>query len=251
MNETAAPQAPLSPHWGVLATLVWSVPIAVAFIALQVAALIAVIRLAWFGVPPGRVEDLMAWSASNGSMIAFSSVVSTIGCVALIAGIIKLKKGAKLRDYLALNTVPARTLAKWVGFTVVYIAVSDFLTYSLGRSIVPEFMLDAYASAQPAWLFWIALVLGAPLFEETFFRGFLFRGLQASVLGAAGTVIVTALLWTAIHTQYDLYWLTHVLAAGLLIGAARVATRSLYVPMAMHATLNLVATVETVILLKP
>ena len=249
MNETPAQQGTRPPHWGVLATLAWSVPVAFAFLALQVAALIAVIRLAWFGVPPGRVEDLMAWSASNGSMIAFSSVVTAILCTAMVAGIIKLKKGAKLRDYLALNPVPARTLAKWVGFTVVFIAAGDFLTYSLGRSIVPEFMLDAYATAQPA-LFWAALVVAAPLFEETFFRGFLFRGLEASVLGATGTVIVTALLWTIIHVQYDVYWLSHVLVAGLLLGAARVATRSLYVPIAMHATLNFVATLETVILLR-
>ena len=250
MNDTVARQATLSPHWGLLATLVWSVPVAFAFLALQVAALIAVIRLAWFGVPPGRVEDLMAWSASNGSMIAFSSVVTSIACVALVAGIIKLKKGAKLRDYLALNAVPAKTLAKWIALTLAIIALSDFITYSLGRSIVPEFMLDAYASAHPAWLFWVALVVGAPLFEETFFRGFLFRGLQASVLGVTGTVIVTALLWTIIHVQYDFYWLAHILVAGLLLGAARVATRSLYVPVAMHATMNLVATVETVFLLR-
>jgi len=41
------------------------------------------------------------------------------------------------------------------------------------------------------------------LFEELFFRGFLFRGLSSSFMGPVGAVLVTSALWALIHTQYD------------------------------------------------
>jgi uncharacterized protein len=110
---------------------------------------------------------------------------------------------------------------------------------------VPEFMREAYATAEPLWLFWIALVVAAPLFEEVFFRGFLFSGLESSALGPAGAIVVTGAVWAAIHFQYDAFDMTLILCLGLVLGVARLSTRSLLVPFVMHATMNLVATAET------
>jgi hypothetical protein len=95
----------------------------------------------------------------------------------------------------------------------------------------------------------IALVAGAPLFEELFFRGFLFRGFEASFLGSAGTTIVTSALWTAIHVQYDAYQLATIFLLGLLFGVARAVSRSTLLPMAMHVATNVVACVQATLYL--
>jgi len=54
-------------------------------------------------------------------------------------------------------------------------------------------------------LFGIAAVVFAPLFEEGFFRGFLFVGFKQSRLGSFGTILITSAAWAALHIQYDLY----------------------------------------------
>jgi membrane protease YdiL (CAAX protease family) len=171
-------------------------------------------------------------------------LASTAVLVPALLGIAKLKRDAQLRSYFALRPVRASVLAGWIGVTLAFLAISDGLTLLLGKPIVPEFIRLAYATAQPVWPLWLALVVAAPLFEEALFRGFLFTGFQASALGSAGTIIVTSLLWAAIHLQYDLYGIATIFAMGVVFGVARVATRSIYVPIALHATANLIATLE-------
>jgi hypothetical protein len=106
-------------------------------------------------------------------------------------------------------------------------------------------MIDAYktASSLPALLF--AIVVVAPIFEEIFFRGFLFQGIRASRLGPLGAIGITSLFWAAIHLQYDIYGITTVFALGLLLGIARLRTNSIHLLMVMHSLVSLVATVET------
>ena len=89
--------------------------------------------------------------------------------------------------------------------------------------------------------------MAAPIFEETFFRGFKFRGIRHSRLGPPGAVLATALAWTLMHAQYDVFALLQVFASGLLLGLARLKSQSLYVPLAMHSAANPIATVEVAV----
>ena len=97
-------------------------------------------------------------------------------------------------------------------------------------------------------MIWVAVIIAAPLFEETFFRGFLFKGFESSFMGPIGAVLVTAGLWAVIHLQYDAYGMASIFLFGLLLGAARVFTASLLVPLGLHAAASLVATIEVAIL---
>ncbi|HDN26885.1 MAG TPA: CPBP family intramembrane metalloprotease [Thioploca sp.] len=94
---------------------------------------------------------------------------------------------------------------------------------------------------------WFAIVVAAPLFEEIFFRGFLFAGFQSSRLGNTGAILLTSLAWTVIHLQYEIYELSIVFVLGIILGIARLMSQSLYVPIAIHAFANLLATIELVI----
>lgn len=111
-------------------------------------------------------------------------------------------------------------------------------------------MLKAYGSASPRWLLWLAVNIGAPIFEEISFRGFLFKGLAASRLRWQGATVITAVLWAVIHQQYDWYGLAVVFALGLLLGVVRAKTHSTVLTMWLHCLINLVATAQVAFALR-
>jgi membrane protease YdiL (CAAX protease family) len=119
------------------------------------------------------------------------------------------------------------------------------LAVAFDRPVVHDFMRDAYTTADPLWLLWLAVVVAAPAFEEIFYRGFLYYGLAGSRLGVTGATVISALAFASIHIQYELFEITVVFAMGILLAIARQRTGSILVPIGMHALNNFVATVET------
>lgn len=245
MADTETIGVSKSPHWGVFGTLAWGASIALAFFTVQSIVAVAYLRrqMSETNLREDQVQELLRVAQDNGIMLSIATLASALVCVPMIFVIAKLKRHSRLKDYLALNPLPPRTLGIWLIITAGFIVLSDGLALALGRPVVPEFMQSAYASADPVWLIWVAFAVGAPLFEETFFRGFLFKGL-APALKSSGAVVVSAALWAAIHLQYDTFGMTTVLILGLLLGLARVRTRSLVTPWAMHALVNIVACMQ-------
>ena len=105
-------------------------------------------------------------------------------------------------------------------------------------------MIEAYRTSRWVALFWVAVIIFAPGFEETFFRGFLFAGLRQSKIGVAGTIVITALGWALLHLQYDFFEIAIIFIIGIVLGIARYKTNSLWSPLIMHAFFNLAATIE-------
>ena len=231
-------------HWGMVGTILWGALVTTIFIFLQVLVAVVVVVKTHGRLSQEDFQRLLAQEAGSGTTISRSACLTTIVCGALLIGIIKLKRGAVLSEYLALRAVPLRSCLLWLGILAAFIAGSDSLTVLLNRPVVPDLFASAYSTAHPLWILWIALLLAAPLFEETFFRGFLFKGFEASFLRSGGAVVLTAALWSFLHIQYDAYGMTTVFLLGILFGAARVSTRSLWVPIILHSASNLVATIE-------
>jgi membrane protease YdiL (CAAX protease family) len=90
-------------------------------------------------------------------------------------------------------------------------------------------------------------VIIGPVTEEIVFRGFLFRGLSASFLGVAGTLIVTSIAWALLHVQYDWLTVAQIFLIGLLLGWLRWASGSTLLTISLHVLANLVATIEAAI----
>ena len=245
-GSTVETQGPA--HWGFWGTLLWGVLIVVVFTALQVLVLIMILALRKPGFSESDLTELLSAAEADGTVLAYTTFVTTVVCCALVAGIAKLKKHSILTDYLALRPVAFGTLLRWIGVTLGFAALWDAISILVGRPVVPEFMLSAYATAKPVWILWVSIIVAAPLFEEAFFRGFLLKGFESSFLRPVGAVLVTATLWAAIHIQYELPEIASIFVLGLLLGAARLRTGSLAVPVAMHAASNLWATIEAAIL---
>jgi membrane protease YdiL (CAAX protease family) len=230
-----------------LGTVLWGTGIAIVFVVLQSIVMVAYLNRGRTGLTDEQLRALVEMSQNNGVVLSLATLLTAMLCVPLILGIAKLKRGSRLGDYLAVRAIPLGTLGQWLGITALFIVASDTLTWALGQPVVPEFMKSAYASADPAWLIWLALVVGAPLFEEIFFRGFLFKGLEGSIK-PIGAILVTAAVWSAIHIQYDLYGIGTLFVTGLLLGTARSRTNSIVAPLAMHALANVVACTEAAVL---
>jgi uncharacterized protein len=230
--------------WKFAATLAWGLLVAAVFVGAQVTAT-GVIALQGKGeLTEAQAARILEAAPTDGYVLAVSTFVSMLVCVPLLFGIAWLKKGSDLRQYFALRPVPVQTLFAWIGITLVLLAFSDGLTWMLGKPIVPDFMRVVNATAQPVWLLWLALVVAAPLFEEIFFRGFLFTGFAASAAGPVGAIVITSVLWAAIHLQYDLYGIATLFVLGVVFGLARLRAGSLYVPLALHAMTNLIAAAQ-------
>ena len=192
--------------------------------------------------------DLNRQLEGNGSLLTVATWTTGILCTSLILLLARMRRGISVRDYLALSVPSSRTLAIWVGVGIAVVIAGEGLLLLAREDTVPEFMISAYQSAAYLPLFWIALVVWGPLFEEFLFRGFLFRGLLNSRLRANGAILLTAALFTALHLQYDAIELLVVFAVGLVLGLSRHRTGSLIPPLAIHSTMNLAATAQVALL---
>ena len=248
MNESAVfDNSRDGKHWGALGTVLWGIAIAIVFVVIQTVVMVAYLSYGEVELTGEQMRTLMEAQESNGVFLSFAVLLTTALCVPLIFGVTKLKRGSVLKEYLAFKAIPARALGQWLGLTVLVIVVLDLLTAALGQPVVPEFMKEVYASADPLWLLWLAFVVAAPLSEELFFRGFLFKGLERA-LTPAGAIVATAAIWAAIHLQYDIYGIATIFLLGLLLGAARYRSNSILPPLAMHALANVIACTETAFL---
>ena len=223
----------------------WSVLVLVTMIAVQTIVILPFLFARMAGQPPSELERVVAELEYDGTVLAIATCLSTLVCIAAVALIVHLS-GWNVRDYLRLNW-PAKASHVVVSFLLViaFLALSDGLTYLLQREIVPDFMVQAFESSLlPLLVF--AVVVAAPVGEEVIFRGFLIRNFSSST-GPIVAIVISSVVWAAIHLQYDLYGITTVFLGGLLLGGIYQHTRSLSLCILLHAFWNLIATAEAFI----
>jgi membrane protease YdiL (CAAX protease family) len=144
----------------------------------------------------------------------------------------------------------AGSMVRWLLALAAFLGGVHAVQWLADRQEVPEFMQEIYNTAGLSAPLLIAIVLVAPLSEELLFRGFLYGGLAPSAIRPAGAAIISSLAWAVIHVQYDLFTIASIFVAGLLLAAARQATKSVIVCIVMHAAMNLVATIELAIAMR-
>ena len=246
MDITVTPGRTAGPppgRWPFLETVGWGVLVIIVSVISQALMLAAfafvdLLRRGWVShLSPQYFVETAVSELKDGGVIFSTVIVSNLLSVVAIL-LIVLIKGQPFKDYLAWHDVRLRTQSTWMGILVAFMILADLAAELAGVDFGGDSMVKLFQATHPAWLFWIAAVVAAPLFEEVMFRGLLFRGFQASFLGTGGTVVLTAVLWAVMHIQYNLYGMGFIAATGILFGLARARTGSLLVPMALHAALN-------------
>lgn len=242
----AAPPLPPARPWGFWMTLVWMLAGSVVLVVAQLIGAVPVIVLQTAGKKGEQVEALLAELDKNGLVLSVGTLTCAPAMVLLAVGAAKLTR-LSLRDYLGLVWPSWRALAISLGVIVGYIVLVDWAHILMNRPVVPDFMIRAYHSAGFLPLLLAALVVAAPLWEELWFRGFVWRGWAASPLGPIGASLLSSLCWTALHIQYGWLDLAVIFAAGVMLGVVRWKSGSVLLAMLLHAVQNLVAFVETVV----
>ena len=242
---TAVPPEPRP--WGPWATLGLSLAVYLMFLVGQGAVIAAFLMPELAGRPDAdlqSVNDLLG----QGDVVLSALVVSGALGTALVLLFARMRPGLTAWDYLNLVPVGLKTLLAWLGLTVIVLALYHLLSMVVKPQDVSHMYLRLYETASHPALFWLAIVIVAPVFEELFFRGFMFRGLSGSRLGNWGAVVVTSLVWAVIHFQYDAKLVGFIFALGLFLGAARIRQGSVLLTIVLHGAINLVAGIEILLL---
>jgi len=237
-------------YWGFWATSVLGVLVFMVFSVCQALALFAYISavdpqaVAMLSNPDSTigVEQLLGQYLFNGDAIAVAEIPAAIIGVMMILWFAALRKPLTIDEYLELNLPTLKSLLLFLGLMILIMVAMESVNLWLERP-TPEFMTKVYANTQNLPLLWIAVAVAAPFFEEFLFRGFLLEGLSRSKLGVAGAVVLTSAAWAIIHMQYGWFEIISIFLIGIALCIAKIKSRSLYVPIAMHMLMNLVASI--------
>ena len=232
---------PSAPQWSYSRIALCVLLVGIVFLSAQIVGLIVASLIAVIADRTLNVREWAEHALTNGVALAAATLSSTLVCVPLVWALARSNDAPRFHR---LRATSAKSIVVWCSIVVAFVAASDLTSLAFGRPVVTDFMVQAYSSAPPI-LIVLAIVVAAPLFEETFFRGFLMSALEARGLSAVAGAVVSAALWAVIHLQYDLYNIVAIFLTGLLLAAARIKTGSVVPCFVMHALGNAIATVET------
>jgi membrane protease YdiL (CAAX protease family) len=229
--------------WKFWGTALWGVVI---FAAMFVGQIGAIVYLVWHHGAPMSLASMQ----DVGREPAALALSVTMGLPATLAAVwlaIRIK-GASFVDYLALHWPSWKQLLFGAVGLILIVVAWETMSRSLGREATPGFMTDLLKSGRDkgaALMLLFAFSVAAPMSEEVLARGFLFRGWSASFLRVPGAIILSSLVWTIVHLQYDMYFLAEVFSIGLWFGYMRYRAGSLWLTIVLHALNNLTAVVLT------
>ncbi|WFU76499.1 type II CAAX endopeptidase family protein [Bradyrhizobium sp. CB2312] len=237
--ETPAPPR-VWKFWG---TALWGILIFVAMFVGQIGAIVLLVVLRGLPMDLASLQSI----GHEPQALALSVIMGLPATLAAVWLAIRIKK-ASFTDYIALYWPSWRQLLFGAVGLVLIVLAWEVVSRSLGREATPGFMTDLLKSGRDkgaALMLLIAFSVAAPMSEEVLARGFLFRGWSASFLRVSGAIILSSLVWTIVHLQYDIYFLAEVFTIGLWFGYMRYRANSLWLTIILHALNNLTAVVLT------
>ncbi|WP_371375098.1 CPBP family intramembrane glutamic endopeptidase [Thalassotalea aquiviva] len=197
--------------------------------------------------------SVYGFSAPHIEQVTFSpAFMASIGVLSALCTLpfLKVAMGPSNKafplQFLAIKPINSRTLMKVLAVGVVCYGLESAL-YHIFALDMPAFMLQLKAQVNTGFDLFatiLAVCIIAPIVEELIFRGLAYGRLVNTRLGVTGTIIVTSLVFTMIHIQYDIATLAILSIAALLFGYVRYKTQNLVYCIILHAFLNLISTIE-------
>lgn len=246
-SAVAPPPLPPQPRppqaWKFIGTSLWGLVVFAAMFAGQLSV------LAYFVITDDAPFsfDEVAEQAESGLTVALS-VVTGLPAVLLALWIAVRLSGVPFADYLALRRASWRHLLLGIVAMVVLVTGWEGISNAVGHESSPAFMVDVAKSARAdgaLWLLVISFCVVAPVSEELLARGFLYRGWSESFLRPIGAIVLSSLVWTAMHLQYDWFFFGQIFSIGLLFGYLRYLSGSIWPTVILHGFNNLAATLQT------
>jgi hypothetical protein len=200
---------------------------------------------AWsaFNYPSAAID----WDSPTADYIATALAVSAAASVLMYAA---GRAGPSAFAYLGLTRPSLRHVFIGLGLLVALAVVNAglfrlFPAHNPSPDLIREYQAILGNPVALVW-FWITLAVTAPICEEIIFRGFLMRGWSESRIGAPGAIVLSSLLFAAIHVQYNLPTLATVLGLALVFGMMRWRSGSTALTILLHMVWNVSVGLTTV-----
>lgn len=229
--------------WKFWGTALWGLLIFIAMFVGQIGAILLLAALRGLPIDIASIQLV----GREPQALALSVIMGLPATLVAVWVAIRFKR-ASFVDYLALHWPSWKQLLLGAVGLIVIVLAWEVVSRSLGREATPGFMTDLLKSGRDngaALMLLFAFSVAAPMSEEVLARGFLFRGWSASFLRVPGAIMLSSLVWTAVHLQYDLYFLAEVFSIGVWFGYMRHRANSLWLTIVLHALNNLTAVVLT------
>lgn len=209
------------------------------FVATQI--IVTVLGVVWAELAGIDFTDL----SDDGSFVLTASAINSVMLVAASLAVARMLGPVKLRDFGLLHAPfwgtlwkMALVMASYLVLLAVYAELVD-----LAPDSAPD-KLGAATSTQHMIAFVVMVAVLAPLAEEFFFRGMLFRAV-ANGIGVLGGAIVSGLIFGAMHidslASERLLQVVPLIILGISFALLYSWTGTLYAPIALHATNNALA----------
>jgi len=242
VSADAAP-SPAGP-WKFWGTVLWSIAILAVMMVVGAGSTFA--ALLWLNPDPNlSVQQLHDLILSKTVLLSATFAAATVSGLAVLALAVRLSR-LSAKDYLGLMLPQRRDvltgLAALAALYLIFAVVTHFVSPN-----ATDWFSTSYRSARDTGMLpalAAMIIIFAPVGEELIVRGFMLRGWAASRLGPTTAIVLTSMLWTVLHTQYEVLALAYVFSIGLLFGWLRQRTGSTVLTMMLHATQNGVALIQ-------
>ncbi|MCC6698144.1 MAG: hypothetical protein IT365_21155 [Candidatus Hydrogenedentes bacterium] len=233
-RETLLPPVPAGRPWGFWATLGFgALAMALGIAALFAVSFLGMILMTAFqdsGLQSSQVNE----AYGNEAIMVLAYGVFCTCMILFVFLFASLRRGMNLTAYLALNTVPLRNLALWLGVALVlkvaYLLLCAALNLPLACATPGIFRNDSGL---------VRLAFALPLLDAVsaalYFQGFLFAGFQSSRIGTPGAIVLIAAIYMALCMGNSAHEMIQDMTEMLLVTTARWHTKSLYPVMSMVA----------------
>jgi membrane protease YdiL (CAAX protease family) len=148
------------------------------------------------------------------------------------------RRHQSLRDDLGFRPAPFGPAVIWILIYAAWMLCTNYVMYWRGPW---DFTVWKNAPLYIDGLRLLGVGILGPVVEELIFRGLLFGYLAKTRLDIRLAIILLAAAWSVLHYSYTPAVIAIIFVDGLLLGAARWKTKSVYVPIAMHLVWNLYA----------
>ncbi|MBU6459172.1 MAG: CPBP family intramembrane metalloprotease [Bradyrhizobium sp.] len=232
--------------WKFWGTALWGFFIFVAMFIGQMAPVLAIVIRKAGRIDMAEVANL----AGDGWVLALTVIFGLPAVLAATWLPVHLSR-TPFKEYLALRWTSWQNLVIGIAGMLVVVVGWDLLSRATGHEVTAGFMGDILKSATADGVLWLAVLafaVVAPFTEELLARGFLYRGWSESFLRVPGAIVLSSLVWTAMHVQYDLFFLGEVFSIGIVLGYIRYRSQSIWLTTLLHGLNNLAALIQTIVL---
>ena len=171
--------------------------------------------------------------------------------VIIIALTIRVRKGKLTKDDLGIRKPETNFKAViWCFSFLMFCILTEFILFQAGLIEFKNYEFDIETSVLKI----IGMVLIAPIAEELLYRGLFLTKLVNLKLNNHIAIFIIAILFVIVHsfvfenTIASKIGIIQIFVDATLFGYARLATKSIYTPITMHITGNLIATAEMYLL---